>query len=110
MNDGETGLADCLARLLSATVEVDRRCASERERQEFEAAREEAATTSTTTGTSDMAKTFASLDTDGNGQLSMDELTKAFAQAMAQQHRFAKPFWEGADPSTTAGSTQSVTA
>ena len=45
MNDGETGLADCLARLLSATVEVDRRCASERERQEFEAAREEAAKT-----------------------------------------------------------------
>ena len=45
MNDGETGLADCLARLLSATVEVDRRCASEHERQEFEAAREEAAKT-----------------------------------------------------------------
>ena len=43
MNDGETGLADSLARLLSATVEVDRRCASAHERQEFEAAREEAA-------------------------------------------------------------------
>ncbi len=45
MYDGETGLADCLARLLSATVEVDRRFASELERQEFEAAREEAAKT-----------------------------------------------------------------
>jgi hypothetical protein len=43
MYDPETGLAECLARLLGATVEVDRRGAPETERREVEAAREEAA-------------------------------------------------------------------
>jgi Ca2+-binding EF-hand superfamily protein len=68
-------------------------------------------TTSTaTTASSDLSKTFASLDTNGDGQLSMDELTKAFAQALAQQQHYAKPFWETASVNSTTSGTQSVTA
>ena len=43
MSDTEARLADCLARLLTATVEVEGRAAPPVERAEFEAAREEAA-------------------------------------------------------------------
>jgi|GEM_PF-5531495 len=43
MSDTEARLADCLARLLSATVVVEGGAAPMTERAEFEAAREEAA-------------------------------------------------------------------
>ena len=67
--------------------------------------------TTTSTASTDMSKTFASVDANGDGQLSLNELTKALAQAMAQQHQYAKPFWENASSaSSTTGSTQSVTA
>ena len=43
MSDTEARLADCLARLLTATVEVEGQPTPAPERAEFEAAREEAA-------------------------------------------------------------------
>jgi hypothetical protein len=45
MSDTEARLADCLARLLRATVDEGERGAAESGRAEFEAAREEAAKT-----------------------------------------------------------------